>query len=541
MPLVQVATDGWSRQACAGGTSLLNCMVLHPDGGSSFLDVIDAEGETKDAQWVANTHILLLQRATGGNKERENSIIMDNTSTNIAAMALLKHEHPHIITLGCQVRSRPTRLFSLNLNCQHTLLTHMHMHPHTNHTHARRTQAHALDLIIKDLAGATAAGLLLWSKWVYDTAKLMSSVINGNRTVREALHAAQREEYKSTLAVSANNPTRFAGLHLISKELVASKIAIVSICPDADVAVDKRRDTFSTCANSAAFIAAALGTGHGGRGHGINFWQGTARMVELVQPVSDAIHQLEADRPLLSRVLSTWVQLLNHAKNFDEKHGLDGNQRTARLFNRRFALHYKKEWLAAHALDPANAVRGEDGTWSMPLTREQLPWPTGATGEPLKIHNSEEPVMRETDILTCITELCGGDAAAAEEEFSTLELEGIADSTLVRLMAKASKKETVGGKTSLAPVSTRRGWWRVAAGKGFPLVATAAKKLLSCHVTACATERNWSLWGNIYVKARNRLALERAKKLIGIRHNGKVAAPQPLADEDIVLELLSKS
>ena len=77
-------------------------------------------------------------------------------------------------------------------------------------------------------------------------------------------------------------------------------------------------------------------------GHGINFWQGVARMVELVQPVCDAIHQLEADRPLLSRVLPIWVHLLNHAKAFDAKYELTCNARTARIFNRRFALHYQK-------------------------------------------------------------------------------------------------------------------------------------------------------------------------------------------------------
>lgn len=44
---------------------------------------------------------------------------------------------------------------------------------------------------------------------------------------------------------------------------------------------------------------------------------------------------------------------------------------------------------------------------------------------------------------------------------------------------------------------------------------------MTCHATACATERNWSLWGRVYASARNGLAAERAKKLITICTNSR--------------------
>ena len=53
----------------------------------------------------------------------------------------------------------------------------------------------------------------------------------------------------------------------------------------------------------------------------------------------------------------------------------------------------------------------------------------------------------------------------------------------------------------------------------FPLISKAAGRLLSAHVTSCATERNWSLFGNIFSKTRNRLALEHAQKMAYIRTN----------------------
>lgn len=105
VPHVQVATDGWSSQACESGAALINCMVLLPDAGSLFLDVINGAGQKKDKGWVANEHIALLDQATKGDKDRQNSVIMDNTKTNRAAMAMIKEQRPQVITLGCQVEA----------------------------------------------------------------------------------------------------------------------------------------------------------------------------------------------------------------------------------------------------------------------------------------------------------------------------------------------------------------------------------------------------------------------------------------------------
>ncbi len=57
------------------------------------------------------------------------------------------------------------------------------------------------------------------------------------------------------------------------------------------------------------------------------------------------------------------------------------------------------------------------------------------------------------------------------------------------------------------------------------------------HVTTCAAERNWSAWGLVYTKTRNRLGIERAEKLVFIAGN-KGSAKQR-ADEEVVMQLLS--
>ncbi len=51
----------------------------------------------------------------------------------------------------------------------------------------------------------------------------------------------------------------------------------------------------------------------------------------------------------------------------------------------------------------------------------------------------------------------------------------------------------------------------------FPLLAKAAVRLISTHVTSAAAERNWSAWGYIYADLRrNRLSVDKANKLVSI-------------------------
>jgi hypothetical protein len=51
---------------------------------------------------------------------------------------------------------------------------------------------------------------------------------------------------------------------------------------------------------------------------GARFWDDAAAVLLLLQPISDAIHQFEADRPLLSQVLKVWATLNEHAKKWTE-------------------------------------------------------------------------------------------------------------------------------------------------------------------------------------------------------------------------------
>jgi hypothetical protein len=90
----------------------------------------------------------------------------------------------------------------------------------------------------------------------------------------------------------------------------------------------------------------------------------------------------------------------------------------------------------------------------------------------------------------------------------------------------------------VADIKKRMRYWQKFLSQKYPLLTRAVVRILPLHVTTCSCERNWSLWGNVYVKARNRLAIERAEKLIYIKSNS--GARSHKRDEEVLLEVLGE-
>jgi predicted transglutaminase-like protease len=61
-------------------------------------------------------------------------------------------------------------------------------------------------------------------------------------------------------------------------------------------------------------------------------------------------------------------------------------------------------------------------------------------------------------------------------------------------------------------------------------------RLLVCHATSCATERNWSLWGHVYTAFRNALGIERGKRMSTICANSRQAIENDFAVALAVVE-----
>lgn len=127
-----------------------------------------------------------------------------------------------------------------------------------------------------------------------------------------------------------------------------------------------------------------------------------------------------------------------------------------------------------------------------------------------------------------------------EGEFTKLQFLALPEVMARALPTLTKRTASADGKISIASGEMRRTWWDNSGSDTFPLLSQVACKLLLFHVTSCATERNWSKWGRLIPKARNRLALERAEKLITIMGDvgDEGGSSSQVEEDDILLQLL---
>lgn len=121
-------------------------------------------------------------------------------------------------------------------------------------------------------------------------------------------------------------------------------------------------------------------------------------------------------------------------------------------------------------------------------------------------------------------------------EFGQLRVAGVPADISDICHAVNERKSLEDGRVLLAPASLRRTFWQAHMFQRFPNLTAAAARLLSAHVTSCSSERNWSLFGNIYTKTKSRLILERARKIAFIRSNkDKDSNAASVEDEAVML------
>ena len=243
-------------------------------------------------------------------------------------------------------------------------------------------------------------------------------------------------------------------------------------------------------------------------------------LLELLQPFSDAIHQLEADRPLLGQCYLVVTALHKHVEDSATKHKdkRDGEiiVRLEETFQRRYnatgggarAPIYNDAYAAAYVLDPYYAETDAEGTWYPPaITTEELKGVVtlvervggiNATRELHKLLLMGYPPSMSA-FVACIADPKAKLAAAVDDDAS-------------------NKKRKI---VAIPNMASRLKIWVTYGQEPFSHLVDVVHRLLCCHATTCATERNWSLWGRVYTSSRNRLGIERAKKMIAICTNTK--------------------
>lgn len=316
-----------------------------------------------------------------------------------------------------------------------------------------------------------------------------------------------------TIAFPSHCPTRFGVLVEIGQVVLRNKEAIKATCAD---------DAFDTIAagstNAAAFAKIAVGPGC------TTFWQSLASVLELLQPVRDAIHQLEGDQAMLSQLRGVWSSLHKH---FLQWHAKLADTSPLKADNVPEVLRQRKEksmhdaTLVAYALDPLNFLESSD-QWTSPAAQ---------------LSTAEE--KRAKKLLYRLLDANTEEAQkVVQKEWSRFKLAALPEEVTSDL-AYLTEREQQGTREVIRPVMERVGWWDQTASKKFPKLAIVARRLLPRHVTSAAAERNWSQWGLVFHKLRNRLSLDKAGKLVFIAGNkGCLVSSNP--EHAVVLSLLEE-
>ncbi|KAG2434867.1 hypothetical protein HXX76_007750 [Chlamydomonas incerta] len=493
-PSLQMSFDGWKKKAANQGEPLVNAKALKPNGGAIFLCVVRAAGVTNNAAWLAETMMEKALEAVGGNASNVLGVLCDNTSANLNAMQMMEEENPGMVNLGCV--------------------------------------AHALALLIKDLAKEKhASGVAK----VLGNANDVANCINDSESLRAFLHQHQVEVMAKTFAIDVHSPSRFAGIFFVLESVLRNRPAIRSM-----VMSEAWDEKVADNAKAKAVFADVA------RENWSNKCQSVSR---LIKPVCDAIHQVEADRPLLSQVLPVWNAIIDHV---DEWHAaapaaLRLGVKARFLF--RLNKHFHPAWASAHLLDPAYAREDPVAGWRLPfaaLTNEQL-LKAKALIKRLATAKAKAAAAKAAAGGVAAAPAGGTGAAAAggltledtvsaavEAELLRLQLGGM-PSTMAAALPVLTARRQVGDKQVMASIEMRRNWWVTMVENAFPHVAGVAVHLLSLHTTTCAAERNWSAWGRLYTKSRARLDVSRAEKLIYIK--GNLNTDTRSEDEEVLLSV----
>lgn len=149
--------------------------------------------------------------------------------------------------------------------------------------------AHGLSLFFKDVADARKCP---WISKLVTAALLLSNTVGSSERIRAALHREQTRITGGVKGITVHAPTRFAVQLFIVSDLLDSKDSLLALCHS-----EHWEEASSGSSNADSFRDAVLMN----RPYS-QLWFNFLLYVELMQPFSDAIHQLEADKPMLSQV-----------------------------------------------------------------------------------------------------------------------------------------------------------------------------------------------------------------------------------------------
>jgi hypothetical protein len=223
----------------------------------------------------------------------------------------------------------------------------------------------------------------------------------------------------------------------------------------------------------------------------------------FLQPFSDFIHQIEADRRALGRCYEGLMTLANHIRQSMEAWSL--------VFRVQCFHEYVGTTPELHgwctgftATSSCSSIFDWSSVRCCDATKDS----------DLPIVSNEHKEMEKEFIGTV-----GGEIAV--QECKCMSFRGwdgyLADGARICATPPSDAHDHgVGnnGHDLVAAVGMRQGLWKRYGMARYPALAKVALRLWSIQPTSAATERKWSFWGRAYTAARNTLGLERARALI---------------------------
>ena len=491
-------SDGWRKKVCAAGAALMNFIVMG-DNISQMVSVEDYSDHRKDAKFIAEaliTQAAVIAERIGCERERLAGWVLDNTKTNWAAIRIVQEKYPMWIMRGCI--------------------------------------AHCLALAIKDFCvHSTTKGRYAQSwgcKWVTAAnqhANTIANFMGDCLGARQILQKHQLAILTRKHAITVSMPMRFATNLLVMSSVLKSEAAFKAAVTDPEwgqLPGGNKSELVRSIVEQQAEGAWA-------------FWADLRRAVQLLQPFSDMIHQIEADRPALGRCFTGLLALDKHVRTCCEQYATDVPhvKGEADLVLKTWQRRYTNEhgstvqqlmapaYTAAYLLDPVYAV----------ITGSANPQPPSV---PLELEDGVRDLVRRVG---------GEDGEAAVGELTSLLLTGWPASCkdAVKLCTQTDEVSFGAGaqkrkRNQVADLAARKGVWKRYGAHHFPKLTPIALRLLCCHPTSCAAERNWSLWGRVFQSSRSALALERARKMISFCFNSR-AQGATLSDFDLTLAVVA--
>jgi hypothetical protein len=297
-----------------------------------------------------------------------------------------------------------------------------------------------------------------WAAEVIKTARQVATFIHNHH---HSL-ALYREHCKTELKRPAE--TRFASAALMLEQQLACKAELQGTVVDARWAAWADKQTYK--ADAAVVKAAVLSEQH---------WEAAEQLLKVLRPIVKVLRLGDSNQPAMGKVYPSMFKALEQIKALD----FLSPSECARIHTR-----FNKRW-------------------------EQLHSPLHAAGyvlDPEFLSHQQHPEEVMEGFLQVVERMLPDphDQQLVMEQLTRFRAqEGI--------FARAVVRE--GAKTMPA-----HAWWSLYGG-GYPELQRVAIRVLSQVISASASERNWSTYGFIHSKSRNRLQPARANKLVYVHSN----------------------